>query len=64
MIDNFIASCLSINEASRRKSYLQECFSLRVKSTSTKKKDILTKEIEEEEEEEEEVFFNSDFSSD
>lgn len=70
MIDNFIASCLSINEESRRKLYLQECFSLRFKSTCTEKKDISNKEIEkkgeqkEEEDEEEDIFFNSDFSSD
>jgi len=65
MIDNFIASCLSINEESRRKSYLQECFSLRFKSACTENKDIVDKEIEEkEEEEEEEIIFNSDFSSD
>jgi len=58
---------LSINEKSRRKLYLQECFSLRVKQTCIKKKDIVDKEIEkkeEEQEEEEEIFFNSDFSSD
>jgi len=61
MIDNFIASCLSINEESRRKLYLQECFSLRFKPTCTEKKDIVNEEIEEEEEE---IFFNSDFSSD
>lgn len=67
MIDNFIASCLGINEESRRKSYLQECFSLRFKPTCTETKDIDDKEIEEkkeEEEEEEEIIFNTDFSSD
>jgi len=65
MIDNFIASCLCINEESRRKSYLQECFSLRFKSSNTEKKDIVDEKIEEkEEEEEEEIIFNSDFSSD
>jgi len=64
MIDNFIASCLSINEESKMKSYLQECFSLRV-STCTEKKEIVhKKEDKKEEEEEEEIFFNSDFSSD
>lgn len=63
MIDNFITSCLSINEESRRKSYLQECFSFRVKSACTENKDIVHKETEEEEKEEE-IFFNSDFSSD
>lgn len=46
------------------KSYLQECFSLRV-STCTEKKEIVhKKEDKKEEEEEEEIFFNSDFSSD
>lgn len=67
IIDNFIASCLSINEKSRRGLYLQECFSLRFKPTCIEKKDIVDNEIEkkeEEEEEEEEIFFNSDFSSD
>ncbi|XP_008184887.1 uncharacterized protein LOC100571780 [Acyrthosiphon pisum] len=61
MIDNFIASCLSINEESKRKLYLQECFSLRFKPTCTETKDTVNEEIEEEEEE---IFFNSDFSSD
>lgn len=67
MVDNFIASCLSINEESRKKSYLQECFSLRFKPTCTEKKHTVNKETEEkekEEEEEEEIIFNSDFSSD
>lgn len=61
MIDNFIASCLGINEVSKRKSYLQACFTLKFKPTCTEKKDIVNEEIEEEEEE---IFFNSDFSSD
>jgi len=66
IIDNFIASCLSINEKSRRRLYLQECFSLRFKPSCIEKKDIVDNDIEkkEEEEEEEEIFFNSDFSSD
>lgn len=63
MLDNFMASCLSINEKSRRLEYLKNCFSLKGTSSSTLNRN-LSKDDEEEEEDDEEIFFNSSYSSD
>jgi len=54
-----MASCLKINDESRRIQYLEGCFSLKGDSAYTKEKNIFN-----EDEDEEEMFFYSDFSSD
>lgn len=66
ILDNFMASCLKINDESRRIQYLEGCFSLKGDSAYTSKKNILKEESEkeDEDEDEEEIFFYSDFSSD
>lgn len=62
LLDNFIASCLRINDESRKLQYLKDCFSLKGDSACKSRENILKDEIEEEDEEE--IFFNPDFSSD
>lgn len=61
LLDNFMASCLYINDQSRRMKYLEDCFLLKETCALGK----TNKEIQEEEDEEDEVeiIFNSDFSS-
>lgn len=64
LLDNFIASCLKINDESRKIQYLKNCFLLKGDSICKSRENILKIENDEEEEEEEELFFNPDFSSD
>lgn len=66
LLDNFMASCLYINDQFKRLEYLKSCFSLKGTSACSLDTKSLNKEIievEEEEEAEDEIFFNSDFSS-
>lgn len=53
MLDNFIASCLFINDESRKIQYLKDCFTLKAKIDD-----------ESDDESDEEIIFNSDYSSD
>lgn len=62
LLDNFIASCLKINDESRKIQYLKDCFLLKGDSACKSKENILKEEIEEEDEEE--IIFNPDFDSD
>lgn len=66
MLDDFMASCLRINDKSRRIQYLEGCFSLKGDSTYTMGINIKKEKEKEKEivEEEEEMIFHSDFSSD
>jgi len=59
-----MASCLKINDESRRIQYLKGCFSLKGDSAYTSRTNILKEDNEKEDEDEEEMFFYSDFSSD
>lgn len=59
LLDDFMASCLYINDQSKRIKYLEGCFLLK----NTCSLGQTNKEIQEEEEDEEEIIFNSDFSS-
>ncbi|XP_050536484.1 uncharacterized protein LOC126902858 [Daktulosphaira vitifoliae] len=58
ILDNFMSSCLNINDESRKIDYLEHCFRLKV--NSGKDSDY----TESKDNEEEEVFFDSEYSSD